>query len=63
MTILIGNLARHYLAGKMGDAISKAERAHAEAQARDEVKAAVAEYCNAQPNAGIGLQICSSLGR
>lgn len=63
LTILIENLARHYLAGKMGDAISKAERAHAEAQARDEVKAAVAEYCNAQPNAGIGLQICSSLGR
>ena len=63
LTILIENLARHYLAGKAADAISKAERAHAEAQARDEVKAAVAEYCNAQPNAGIGLQICSSLGR
>ena len=63
LTILIENLARHYLAGKVGDAITKAERARAEAQAKEEVKTAVAEYCNAQPNAGIGLQICSSLGR
>jgi len=39
------------------------ERARAEAQAKEEVRSAVAEYCNAQPNAGIGLQICSSLGR
>ena len=63
LTILIENLVGHYLAGKTGEAISKAERARAEAQAKDEVRAAVAEYCNAQPNAGIGLQICSSLGR
>jgi hypothetical protein len=63
LTILIENLVGHYLAGKASDAITKAERARAEAQAKEEVKAAVAEYCNAQPNAGIGLQICSSLGR
>ena len=63
LTILIENLVGHYLAGKAGDAISKAERAHAEAQARDEVRAAVGEYCNAQPNLGAGLQICSSVGR
>jgi len=63
LTILIENLVGRYLAGKATDAISKAERAHAEAQAKEEVRTAVAEYCNAQPNAGIGLQICSSLGR
>jgi hypothetical protein len=63
LTILIENLVGHYLAGKTGEAISKAERARAEAQAKEEVRTAVAEYCNAQPNAGIGLQICSSLGR
>jgi len=63
LTILIENLVGHYLAGKASDAITKAERARAEAQAKEEVKAAVAQYCNAQPNAGIGLQICSSLGR
>jgi len=63
LTILIENLVRHYLADKIGNAISKAERARAEAQARDEVRAAVGEYCNAQPNLGAGLQICSSIGR
>ena len=63
LTILIENLTGHYLAGKAVDAISKAERARAEAQAHEEVRAAVAEYCNAQPNAGVGLQICSSAGR
>jgi hypothetical protein len=63
LTILVENLVRDYLSGKVGSAISKAERARAEAQAKEEVRSAVAEYCNAQPNAGIGLQICSSLGR
>jgi hypothetical protein len=63
LTILIENLVGHYLAGKVGDAVSKTERARAEAQARDEVRAAVGEYCNAQPNLGAGLQICSSVGR
>jgi hypothetical protein len=63
LTILIENLVRHYLADKVGEAISKSERARAEAQARDEVRAAVGEYCNAQPNLGAGLQICSSVGR
>jgi len=63
LTILIENLVGHYLAGRVGDAVSKTERARAEAQARDEVRAAVGEYCNAQPNLGAGLQICSSVGR
>jgi len=63
LTILIENLVGHYLAGKTGDAISKAERSHAEMQAREEVRTAVGEYCNAQPNLGAGLQICSSIGR
>jgi hypothetical protein len=63
LAVLIENLVGHYLGGKVGDAISKAERAHAEAQAKEEVRLAVADYCNAQPKAGAGLQICSSLGR
>src|SRR4051794_33007563 len=63
LTILIENLVGHYLAGKTGDAVSKIERARAEGQARDEVRAAVGEYCNAQPNLGAGLQICSSIAR
>ena len=63
LTILIENLVGKYLGGKALNAISKAERARAEAAAREEVRTAVAEYCNAQPNAGAGLAICASLGR
>jgi hypothetical protein len=58
LTILIENLAGKYLAGKATSAISKAERANAEAAAKDEVRAAVAQYCGAQPNGGAGIQLC-----
>jgi hypothetical protein len=63
LTILIENLVGKYLGGKALSAISKAERARAEAAAREDVRAAVEQYCNAQPNAGAGLAICVSLGR
>jgi hypothetical protein len=63
LTILIENLVGKYLGGKIGGAVSAAERKRAEAAAREEVNAAVAHYCNAQPNAGAGLQICSSIDR
>ena len=63
LTILIENLVGKYLGGKAVDAISKSERARAEAAAREEVRVAVDQYCNAQPNAGAGIQICSSVGR
>jgi hypothetical protein len=58
LTILIENLAGKYLAGKATSAISKSERANAVAAAKDEVRAAVAQYCGAQPNAGAGIQLC-----
>jgi hypothetical protein len=60
LTILVENLVGKYLAGKAGSAISNAERAHAEANAREEVRAAVEQYCNAQPHAGAGIQICDT---
>jgi hypothetical protein len=63
LTILVENLVGKYLGGKLVNAVSKAERARAEALAREEVGAAVSEYCNAQPNAGEGLQICANLRR
>ena len=63
LTILIENLVGKYLGGRAIGAISKAERAHAEADAREDVRVAVEHYCNAQPNAGAGIQICSSVGR
>ena len=60
LTILVENLVGHYLAGKAMSAITSAERAHAEAAARNEVRQAVSEYCNAQPNAGAGVLICET---
>ena len=61
LTILIENLVRQYLGDKLTSVISKAERARAEAAAKEEVRAAVAQYCNAQLNLGAGLQICSNI--
>ncbi len=60
LTVLIENLAGKYLAGKALGAVSAAERAHAETQARDEVHRAVAEYCAAQPSGGRGIDICTT---
>jgi len=60
LTILIENLAGKYLAGKAINAISKSERANAEAAAREEVRVAVAQYCTAQPRNGAGIQICDT---
>ncbi len=59
-TVLIENLAGRYLAGRAASAITSAERARAEARARDEVVRAITEYCAAQPNGGAGIQICAS---
>jgi hypothetical protein len=60
LTILIENLAGHYLAGKAGSAISKAERNNAVAAAKEEVRVAVAQYCGSQANGGAGIQICDT---
>jgi hypothetical protein len=60
LTILVENLVGQYLAGKLKSAITTAERAHAEAAARGEVRQAVSEYCGAQPNAGAGILICDT---
>jgi hypothetical protein len=63
LTILIENLAGRYLGGKAASAVTRADRIHAEAAAKDEVRAAVAQYCDAQPNRGGGIQICETLIR
>jgi len=60
LTILTENLARQYLGGRLVNAVSAAERAHAEAAARTEVQQAVREYCSAQPLGGAGIIICSN---
>ena len=61
LTILIENLVRSYLSDKVASTISKAERAHAEANAREEVRVAVQQYCNTQPSGGAGYQICTTV--
>jgi len=63
LTILVENLIGKYLGGKAINAVSKAERANAEAAARDEVRTAIAQYCSAQPREGAGIQICDTSGR
>ncbi|MCU1383947.1 MAG: hypothetical protein JWL71_2644 [Acidobacteria bacterium] len=63
LTILIENLVGKYLGGKALSSISQAERVHAEAAAKEEVRAAVAQYCTAQPRDGAGIQICDTAGR
>jgi hypothetical protein len=60
LTILIENLVGRYLGNRAADAISGAERAHAESVAKDEVRAAVSQYCSSQPNNGAGIQICET---
>jgi hypothetical protein len=59
LTILVENLVGKYLGGKAINAVSNAERAHAESAAKEEVRQAVQSYCAAQPNGGSGIQICS----
>jgi len=59
LTVLIENLVGKYLAGKAVNAVTAAERAHAETAAREEVHRAIADYCAAQPNNGAGIEICT----
>jgi hypothetical protein len=60
LTILIENLVGKYLIGKAFNAITAADRARAEAAARDEVRQTIADYCAAQPDGGAGIKICST---
>lgn len=63
LTILIENVMGKYLGGKAINAVSRAERDHAAAAAKDDVRSAIAQYCGAQANAGAGIQICDTPGR
>jgi hypothetical protein len=58
LTILVENLVGKYLGGKAVNTVSKAERAHAESAAKEDVRQAVQSYCAAQPNSA-DIQICS----
>jgi len=57
-TILVENLVGRYLVDKAASAITKAQRAAAEAAARREVDEAISEYCASKPANGAGIQLC-----
>jgi hypothetical protein len=59
LTILIENLAGKYLAGKALDRLTSAERAMAVADAKEEVRQSIGEYCAAQPNRA-AIIICAN---
>jgi hypothetical protein len=60
ITIVVENLVEKYLAGRAMHAISSAERARAEAAAKEEVSHAIADYCAGQPGHGEGIRICTA---
>jgi hypothetical protein len=60
LTILVENLVGKYLGGKAINKVTSMERERAENAARDEVKAAIRDYCAAQPSGGAGIQICTT---
>jgi hypothetical protein len=59
LTILIQTIAGTYLAGRAADAITDADRAAAEAAAKEELRRTIQSYCEAQPNGGAGISICA----
>ena len=61
VTILVENLVGKYLAGKAVNAVTRAIRESAEAAARKEVDEAIAEYCAARPDAGVGVPLCAAI--
>jgi hypothetical protein len=60
LTVIIENLIGKYLIGKALNSITEAERARAEAAAREEVRQTIAQYCAGQPNNGAGIKICAT---
>jgi len=58
VAITIENVVGRLLAGPAIRALSAAQHAAASRAAREEVRAAIAEYCAARPSRGSGIQIC-----
>ena len=59
ITIALENIIGRYVGGRLWNALTSAERARAEAQAKEEVAAAVAEYCAARPDRD-SIRLCTS---
>lgn len=59
VTLAIEGLAQKYLGDLAGKAVSNLARARAERSARAELATAISEYCDAQPNGGRELHLCT----
>jgi len=59
-TVIVENLVGRYLAGRAAGTITSAQRAAAEAAAREEVARAIADYCSARPGGAAGVRICET---
>jgi hypothetical protein len=59
ITIAIENLIAKYLGGRAVNAVTSAERAGAEARARQEVDQAITDYCSARSDRDT-IQLCTS---
>jgi hypothetical protein len=61
ITLAVEGLVQKYLVGKIFDGISGAQRASAERAARAEVAQAITDYCDAQPDGGRSLHLCTDI--
>jgi len=61
VTLAIEGLVGKYLGGKLLQAITGAQREGAERAARQEVAQAIADYCDAQPDGGSSLHLCTEV--
>ena len=61
IVLAIEGLMQRYLGGKILDGITSAQRENAERAAREEVAQAIADYCDARPDGGASLHLCSEV--
>lgn len=61
ITLAIEGLMQRYLGGKILDGITSAQRDSAERSAREEVATAIAAYCDARPDGGASLHLCTEV--
>ncbi len=61
ITLAIEGLVQKYLGEKIVSGITNAQRASAEREARQEVAQAIADYCDARPDGGSSLQLCTDV--
>jgi hypothetical protein len=61
ITLAIEGLVQRYLGGRILDSITSAQRESAERAAREEVATAIATYCDARPDGGVSLHLCTEV--